>query len=88
MVSLSQDLVQFCVIILFLSSFFVSRFMVRRIISKTEIQQENEKREDNSQNNLGEKMNTQIAVSLFTMNILLSTSVTAYYLNVITVRYF
>lgn len=88
MVSMSQDLAEFSIIILFFSIFFVSRFMVRRIVSKTEIQQENERREDNSQNNLGEKMNTQITVSLFAMNILLSTSVTAYYLNVTTVRYF
>lgn len=49
-------LARFIVVFLVFSFFFVSRYMIGSIISKTEIQQQNQRRKDNSQNNLGENI--------------------------------
>lgn len=51
---MNKDLAGFCVIIFVLSLFFACRCLIRSVISKAEVQQQNQRREDDSQNNLRE----------------------------------
>lgn len=55
---MSVNLAGFCVIVLVFSLFFASGCMIGCVISKTEIQQQNQRRKDDSQNNLGKKIIT------------------------------